>query len=212
MHAPKRMSVFTATALGLSAVIITCVVSASIITLYGMRIIDKKADTLVGTVQVLIEQLPALKAALPPALADAISDERRPDYADRLDIEASVRPHAGRSNRAETSISIANQGDEVISTLALRVVVLDEDGRPISGGAEYVATPLAIDNDWRGPLMPGSKRRIARTHYCPRKAASVEYEITELRIWRPEQAATASVEPASADELIETAELAANTH
>ena len=69
----------TALSRGLSAVIITCVVSASAITLYGMRIIDKKADTLVGTVQVLVEELPALKAALPPALADAVSDERRPD-------------------------------------------------------------------------------------------------------------------------------------
>lgn len=212
MHAPKRMSVFTATALGLSAVIITCVVSASAITLYGMRIIDKKADTLVGTVQVLVEQLPALKAALPPALADAVSDERRPDYADRLEIEVDMRPNAGRSNRAETSISIANEGDEVVSMLALRVVVLDKDGRPISGGTEYAATPLAIDGDWRGPLMPGSKRRIAKTHYCPRQAASVEYEVTELRIWHPEEHAIAPAEPASADRPIEVSELAANTH
>ncbi len=189
-HTPgKRMSVFTAIALGISAIAITCIVSASLIALYGMHIVDQKADTLIGTAQMLLEELPALRDALPPALADVLNDERRPGYVEHLKIEVDARPYPTRPDLTETSITVVNDGDEVISTLALRVVVLDETGRPISANTEYVATPLAIDNDWRGPLMPGSTRRATNMQYCPRGAGSVEYEVTELRVWKPEEAA-----------------------
>ena len=200
MNGPKRMSVFTAIALGLSAVAITCIVSGSVIILYGMRIVDKKSDTLVGAARVLVEELPALRAALPPALADAVNDERRPDYRDCLKIEVGVKSDPTRPDRAETSISVGNEGDQVISMLALRVVVLDENSRPMSATTEYVATPLAIDNDWRGPLMPGSKRRFGRTVHCARPVGSVEYEVTELRLWKPETPAEASTAPAGGSE------------
>ncbi|MCK4658196.1 MAG: hypothetical protein KAV82_01625 [Phycisphaerae bacterium] len=186
MDAPKRMSVFTAIVLGISAILIVCIVSSSLIVLYGMRIVDRKVDRLVGTASVLIEQLPALKAALPPALADATRDERRPDYVNNLKIEVDMHSDPNRSRITETSISVTNEGDEVVSMLALRVVVLDHDGRPMSARTEYVATPLAIDKEWRGPLLPGSKRHATTTHYGSYPAGSVEYEVTEIRVWQPE--------------------------
>ena len=127
----RRMSVFTATALGISAIVITCVVSASSIAVYGMYVIDRKTDTLLGAVETLVDELPALRAALPPALADAINDERRPDYRDQLQIEVDVQRDTGHSRRATTSISVVNQGDRVISTLALRLVLLDQQGKPV---------------------------------------------------------------------------------
>ncbi len=185
MNGTKRMSVFTALVLGISAVAITCIVSGSVIIVYGMRIVDKKADTVVGAVRGLVEDLPALKAALPPALADAINDERRPDYAGCLKIKVDLQSDPAHDRAATMSASVTNDGDQVVSLLALRLVALDPDGRPIYATNEYVATPLAIDNDWRGPLMPGATRRFTKTHGCSRKAATVEYEITELRVWRP---------------------------
>lgn len=207
----KRMSVFTATALGLSAVAITCIVSASFITVYGMRIVDKKSDTLVGAVQVLIEELPALKQALPPVLADAVSDERRPDYRDQLDIAATVHHDPERSRYPRVLLAVTNNGDEVISTLAVRTVVLDEEGRPVSATTEYVATPLAIDNDWRGPLLPGSTRRATTTHYCRHSAGSVECEVTELRIWCPETTETPEGDTSVGESRQKPVELAAST-
>jgi len=205
----RRMSVFTAIVLGISAIVITCVVSASSIAVYGMYIIDQKTDTLVGAVQTLVEELPALHAALPPTLADAIRDERRPDYRDQLRIKVDVQPHPEHSRYTTTSISVVNEGDEVVSLLALRVVALDEKGRPRSATTEYVATPLAIDNDWRGPLLPGSTRQTTTTHYGSHQVDAVEYEVTELRLWLPETGATPSAKLMAKP--VETTELAANT-
>ena len=185
MNVQKRMSVFTAIALGITAIVVTAIVSASAIVVYGMAIVDAKTDGVINTIETLVEELPTLKAALPPALTDAMADERKPDYRELLDINVDFQRSDTRDHVGETTISVSNNGDEVVSMLAMRLVTLDDEGHPISAGTEYIATPLSIDNEWRGPLLPGSTRRAAYVRYCADRAADVEYEITELRVWTP---------------------------
>jgi hypothetical protein len=202
MNPPKRMSVFTATALGITAVLVTCIISSAVIVVYGMRVIDKKSDAILSTARSVIGELPALKAALPPALADAIRDERRPDYTENLKIAVEVNPTVGRDGQADTSFSVTNAGDAVVSTLALRVVGMDENARPVWATTEYIATPLAIDNEWRGPLMPHATRH-ASTHQWPsRRVSTVEYEVTELRLWKPATPETSELEATASAALV----------
>ena len=75
---------------GLTAVAITTIVSGSAVALYGMKIIDRKAGNLADGVRAILQELPAIRAALPPVLSDALSDQRRPDYASRLKIDVAL--------------------------------------------------------------------------------------------------------------------------
>jgi hypothetical protein len=186
MHANqpvRRISAFGALVFGLSAVAITIIASGAAIVFYGMSIVDRKTDTLTGTVRALLEDLPAIRAALPPVLADAVNDARRPDYVRQLKIEAALNPVGERAGRPCPAISVENAGDQVVSMLAVRVVALDAQRNPIREWTEYLATPLAVQNEWRGPLLPGSTRRAMLNRACPRDAAAVECEVTELRVW-----------------------------
>ncbi|MCP4590612.1 MAG: hypothetical protein GY842_07705 [bacterium] len=196
----KRMSVFTAIVLGISSIAITAIVSAAGIAVYGMRIVDTKSDSLLGTARTILAELPEIQRSLPPILADAVNDERRPDYRNELEVSASLHHDREHARYPSVSLEITNHGEQVVSLLAVRTVLLDEGGRALSGTTEYVATPIAIDNDWRGPLLPGSTRRATTTHYCRSRGATVECEITEVRLWRPgAEARTDASADASAD-------------
>jgi hypothetical protein len=67
--------------------------------------------------------------------------------------------------------------------LALRVLSLDDESRPLKDWTVYGATPLALEDEWRGPLFPGHTRRIPV--YMDAAAASLEVDIAELRLWDP---------------------------
>jgi len=73
--------------------------------------------------------------------------------------------------------------------MSLRVVVEDDRGVPVREITTYAATPLAADQNWRGPLMPGSKRRLSVGSCWARDSdLTATVEITELRIWEREVA------------------------
>ena len=179
----RRIPFLSALIFGATAIAMTLIVSVASIVFYGMTMVDRKTDTLTGTVRQLLEELPAIRAALPPALADAISDTRRPDYASHLKIEAAMPVPAERGRPPIATVAVENSGDEVVSLLAVRVIALDAAQNPVREWTEYLATPLALDGDWRGPLMPGSTRRAVLCRTCPKEAVSVECEVTELRVW-----------------------------
>jgi len=71
----------------------------------------------------------------------------------------------------------------------VRVAALDVDGVARREWTEVVATPLAIDDDWRGPLLPGSKRHVVLSSWRGVSAASAtairgDVEISDVRVWR----------------------------
>lgn len=200
----KRRSFLATLALGLSSVTVILVICAAGIFIYGMNIADRKTDNLLDFAGEIVRQVPQLKEALPPILGDAISDERDVSYQSELDVGvkvASVRPG---STEVQPVIEITNGGDQVVSFLSMRIVLLDPEGIPIAESGEWAATPIADgDHRWRGPLFPGSKRSFrARSHdlldqrwltFDPDDPNVVrltgirgEVEITELRVWRPE--------------------------
>lgn len=180
----KRLSFLSITILCLTAILVTGMVGAFGIAAYGMRIIDGKTDSLTGMVTEAVRALPEVRKALPPALADALDDERRPDYLANLETSARIIEKNARGyNRAV--VEITNNGDEVVSLLSLRVVGLNDSGDPIVEESTMGATPIQIDDEWRGPLMPQATRRIPVCFWEKESLSRVDFEITDVRVWTP---------------------------
>lgn len=193
---PRRPSALSTLFKSVAAVAITVVLCASGVASYVISRFDSRAGDLIAVAGQALESLPATLQDAAPILADATKDRRDPAYARSLVIEATV-VERGEEDRTETTgrhsrvrrlptrgmVEIENQGDQVVSILALRVVSLDDQSRPLKDWTVYGATPLALEDEWRGPLFPGHKRRIPV--YTTASAASLEVEIAELRVWDP---------------------------
>jgi hypothetical protein len=177
--------------MGLSAIIIAFIVSCTVVIIYGMNFAGDKSEEVVALVERAIKGLPKLQESLPPALADMLDDRRQPDYATQLDITAKTTLLPDDNGTVKTTVEIVNKGSEVVSLLSLRVVVLTSQNDIITESNEWGATPIAADHDWRGPLMPGSRRYFVTS----RKALPVfsadqlktEIEITDIRIWNSDK-------------------------
>ncbi len=184
----KKHTFLSALALGLSALAITFIICCTVIVIYGMHFAGDRAEKLVVLMQGAVENLPKLQQSLPPALSDVIDDRRQPDYASQLQISANTMPSPDEHGRIRTDVKVVNNGKDVVSLLSLRVVVLGPQGEVVCESNQYAATPITADDDWRGPLMPGSQRYFT----CSERgfAASVvgdlktEVEITDIRLWK----------------------------
>lgn len=191
-HGPHpRRSFLSSLVLGFSAIGVSLIAAGSAITLYGMNIVDRKTGNVFEFVEEAIRGLPELAESLPPVLADVLNDERRPDYAEHLDVSA--RLTTSRRGTIRPVVEVRNHGSEVVSLLSLRVVVIDEDGNPVAERNEWGATPFAAEHDWRGPLMPGSVRRFAAGRMGFSKELHngnlrVEIDVTDVRVWSGHQA------------------------
>ncbi len=193
---PRRPSAFATLFKSVAAVAITVILCASGVASYVISRFDSRAGDLIAVAGQALESLPATLQDAAPILADATKDRRDPAYARSLAIEATV-VERGEPDRVESAgrharvrriptrgmVEIENQGEQVVSVLALRLVSLDDDAHPLKDWTVYGATPLALDDEWRGPLFPGHKRRIPV--YADAAAASLEVEIAELRVWDP---------------------------
>jgi len=184
----RKHSFLASTASGLSAIVITVIVSATVVLLYAVHLASDKSERVIALAQSAVHGLPEFQQSLPPALADMLDDRRQPDYAGQLAITARVTAQPGSNGRTRTAVEIVNNGNQVVSLLSLRVVLLDEHDELLCESQEWAATPVAVENDWRGPLMPGSRRRFVCSRSCPYDVGPLdvikpEIEITELRIW-----------------------------
>ena len=187
----KRHTFLSALAMGLSAVIIAFIVSCTVVIVYGMNFAGDKSEELVTLAEQAIRGLPELQKSLPPALADMLNDRRQPDYSTQLTITPSTTLLPNDNGTVKTTVEVVNNGSEVVSLLSLRVVVLTSRNEIITESNEWAATPIAADHDWRGPLMPGSRRYFATY----RGGAPVFYaddlktevEITDIRVWNGEK-------------------------
>jgi hypothetical protein len=186
----KRLSFPSILAISLAGVIATTIVSVSGIAVYGLRVIDKKSDSLISLVGDAARSLPEFRKALPPFLADAIDDERRPDYLKDLDVSVRLGKKDRRHGSRRAIVEVSNHGDAVVSLLSMRVVGLDEDGDPVDERNTWVATPLQIEDEWRGPLLPHETRRFPVHWRRGSDTVDVTYEITDIRIWRGGDAGT----------------------
>lgn len=179
----KPLGFFAASALGLSAVLVTTIFSATGIALYGLRVVDKKTGNLIELVQEAARTIPELREALPPALADAIEDVRAPEYRDSLRVSAGLSAAAEPRGWRNATIEIENKGSRTISLMSMRIVGLDQDGAPTQERQVWAATPLQIDGDWRGPLLPQETRRLVVRGFSDKNVSRIVPEITEVRVW-----------------------------
>lgn len=183
MHTRHRMSPLTALFLGATAVIVAAITSGSVILLYAMHMGDRWGGDIIALAHKGVENLPDMIEALPPTIGDVLDDRRAPDYVDQLGVQVRlVSDETGAG--VHPVVSVENRGGQTVTLLALRVVALDDKGVPVGEWTEYAATPITIDRDWRGPILPSATRRFSLPKRCGLDLdAKVTYEITDVRVW-----------------------------
>ncbi len=184
----KRHTFLSALAMGLSALAITFIISCTVVIIYGMHFAGGQSEMLVSLMGDAIQGLPKLQESLPPVLADLLDDRRQPDYSAQLEISAKTTLLPERNGSIRTMVTVVNNGEEVVSLLSLRIVILNSRDEILAESNEWAATPFAADHDWRGPLMPGSHRHFATSRSGGFPVSSLndlktEVEITDVRIW-----------------------------
>lgn len=184
----RKHTFLSALAMGLSALAIAFIISCTVVIIYGMHFAGDKSDKLISLLEDAVRGLPKLQESLPPALADMIDDRRQPDYCTQLEITAKTTPSPDPNGRMQTTIKVVNNGEEVVSFLSLRVVVLNTRDEILAESNEWAATPFAAEHKWRGPLMPGSRRYflVSQSEASPVSTGDyirTEVEITDIRIW-----------------------------
>ena len=160
MIGQNRMSPLTAFFLGVFGVGAVAIASGAGLVAYGMSIIDTNASAIVGFTRSTVENLPDLIESLPPAIAELLNDRRAPDYAKNIAVDVNFVSVKSGSGGLRPVMTITNNGNEVVSMLAVRVAALNGRKLPIREWTEVVATPVAVCDDWRGPLMPGATRHV----------------------------------------------------
>ena len=190
-----RLSPLTALVVGIFAIGGIGIASGAAVVLYGMRVISTSSTELLGfadsTLRSTFESLPEVLQALPPVLKDVLDDRAAPEYADKLDIRVDF-VESGRSSAVRPVLTITNKGDEVVSLLGVRVAALNQRNLPIREWTEVVATPLAIDDEWRGLLLPGNTRYVVLSNWpelAAGEATSITgaVEISQIRVLRTEE-------------------------
>ena len=185
MHAQARMSPLTAFFFGLFGVGAVAVASGAVIVLYTLDMVDRHFGSAMGIVENAAANLPEFIEGLPPAIKDALHDRRAPEYAASIETSVEmVEPAKGQS--PFPTITIRNKGNELVSLLTVRVAALDAQGRAYQEWTTVAATPIGIEDEWRGPLLPGSTRHVVLDHGCyfdQRDAVTLTVEIADVRVW-----------------------------
>jgi len=173
---------------GIFGTIITLIICASTLGLYGIHTASKKVDMAVHTVTELVpaiaEAAKDWQEALPPQIADALNDRRAFDYRESLDI--STRYIHTRDYHDRVVVAIANEGEEAVSLLSMRLVVEDESESPVLTEAFTAALPIQIDDcdDWPGgPILPGETREIVLHVSEVEGDVQLRTEVSDLRVW-----------------------------
>ena len=187
-----RRSFASALVLGFFGTLCVLIICGACVAIYGMKMVNDKLDELIAISPEALTAVTSWQEAMPPAVTDALQDRRMPEYRDQVEIHAELV----RDWRTESQIPIVevtNNGDQVISLMSLRLLIQHEDMVPIEELTIYAATPVAMESEWRGPLMPGSKRRFKAGHFRHLRAdilddLVISTEICELRVWDPNSA------------------------
>lgn len=181
----KKGGFLSAFAFGLFGFLTATVMCATGLGFYGLHVVNSSAGEIIGVGGNLIESLPEWREKLPPVLADALKDRREPGYRDNveLDVRLAGEPINGDDRYRMLVINATNRGEDTITLMNVRVVLVDENEVPIRSESVYAATPVTVEGEWRGPLMPGSTRRCSIPIWkCPENLTPT-VEITDLRVW-----------------------------
>ena len=143
----KRMSPLTAFFIGLFGVGGTSIVCITTLGLYGMNIVERKADGILNLAGTAVADLPAIIDALPPSLKGLIG-RRDPQYRKHIDVAVTFidSPYG---HGTVPSLTIKNNGDETVCMLAVRVAALNAAGVPLRDWTEVVVTPIGGDDESR---------------------------------------------------------------
>ncbi len=182
---------FATLAAGFCAIVIAAIFCGTGVGLYGLNIADRKTDNFIEFARAVAGDIPELAAALPPVIGDAFADERRPGYIDQIAITATMPEPEPGQRRVYPTIEVHNNGDEVVSLLSFRVAIFDDKGRLVGDFNEWGATPIAAEDEWRGPLQPNAKRvfladTCSFTHKSNVEDMTLTVEVTDVRVWNPE--------------------------
>ena len=120
MNVQQRMSPFTAFFMAVFGIVAVGVGAGTTLALFGLYMIDNKAEMLIGFAEGTIDGLPELIANLPPAIGDVLDDRRVPEYASNVDIDITFLADE-KTGLLQPALTIVNEGDEVL------VKVLDVD-------------------------------------------------------------------------------------
>ncbi len=189
MNGNQRMSPLTAFFIGLFGVGAVGIGAASAVVLFAMGIVNDKAGTLLEFADDTVAGLPKLLDSLPSAVEELLDDRRAPEYASQIEVDVSFVVDS-RYGSIRPAVTIVNSGEEAVSLLALRVVALDANGVPVDEWTEVAATPIALDNSWRGPLLGGATRHILMSNrrngrgLTDTAGITGAIEIVDVRIWQ----------------------------
>lgn len=180
--------------LGVFGTICVVVICATCVAVYGFKVVNDRVDSLIEMSPAAITALANWQQALPPAVNDALHDRRAPAYRDQVHVTATL-VRDWKTERLVPIVEVSNEGDQIISLMSLRLQIEDEENLPVQEFTVYAATPLAIEAEWRGPLLPGSKRKFKapQIHVASLGELSVCWEISELRVWDGENVPRAEV-------------------
>jgi hypothetical protein len=181
-----RRSFASALVLGFFGTLCVLIICGASVAIYGMKMVNDKLDELIAISPEALTAVTSWQEAMPPAVTDALQDRRMPQYRNQVEIHTEL-VRDWRTERQIPVVEVTNNGDQVISLMSLRLLIQDEDLVPIEELTIYAATPLAMDSQWRGPLLPGSKRRFKAGHIrCDvLDDLVISSEICELRVWDP---------------------------
>jgi len=183
----RKHTFLSAVAMGLSSVIIVCVLCCTGLIIFSMHFAGSQAGKLVSVATGFIDGAPDILKALPPLVGDVLNDRRVPSYSGQLEVTAQMLPGVD-GDGARLQFQVTNNGDRLVTLLTVRTTLINADGRTVGESNHWAATPIAADRDWRGPLMPKSSRRFAcplylRDSHDDTSGLKVEAEITDVRVW-----------------------------
>jgi hypothetical protein len=141
----RKHTFFSALAMGLSALGIALIICCTGVIIYGMHFAGERSEEIVSLVEKAVKGLPDLQESLPPVFADFLNDRRQPDYSTQLEISAKTILLPDQEGMVRTTVEVANNGEEVVSLLSLRVVVLTGDDEILTESNEWAATPFAAE-------------------------------------------------------------------
>jgi len=177
----KKGGFLASVAKGVFGSIMVIVICATVLVVYGLRTIDHHV---VSITQCIASAWPEWQKALPAVLADAVNDRRAPEYGESVSVSARVA-RAGPDDQPVLVSEAANKGTQTVSLLALHVVLEDEHSVPMRDFSIFAATPLVVERDWRGPLLPGKTRQVVERLCGVKGDVKANVEMTELRVWTP---------------------------
>lgn len=183
MNHTTRMSPWTAFFIGLFMLGGMVVGSGTLLIMRGMSIFEHNVARVVDFAQVAIEDLPQTIKDVSPLISEFVG-ERNLDYAKNIGVTVKLAQRPG-TKTLRPALQVTNKGNQPINFMTIRVAALTAQNLPVAEWTEVVATPIGIENDWRGPLVPNQTRYVVMRNGWDLPAdydenVTLAYEIVEV--------------------------------